>query len=66
MFFSRPVRLTVPAGLFGSLMMSVPIMLLVPSSPLSVWMPPSAAAPWSPTLLLAKVKEELVGRLLNG
>lgn len=64
MFLSRLVGLTVSAGLFGSLMMSVPIML-VSSSSLSIRMSLPTAAPMTPTLLLAQVKEELMGWLLN-
>lgn len=63
--FTKLAGLTVPAVLFGSLMMSVPIVLLLPSAPLSIWMPLSAAAPRSPALLVAQVKEELMGGLLS-
>lgn len=55
------VGLTVPAGLFGP----VSVVLPVPSSPVSIRMSLPAAAPWTPALLPAQVKEELSGRLLN-
>lgn len=64
--FLQLAGLTVPAGLFGlSLMMPVSIMLLVSSPSVSIWISFPATATRTPTLLLAQVKEELMGRLLN-
>lgn len=60
------VGLTVPTGLFGeSLMMPVSFVLLVSSSPVSLWGSLPATAPWTTALLPAQVKEELSGWLLN-